>query len=87
MSILLCLAVIGLMIYTSMLLGAPSYIFGDLEQGYYLIYPSLVMFVLTFLQNEITMRRKCQKLRVEKRLSLDDVVSSGLAKSVHDSQA
>jgi hypothetical protein len=60
-SILLCSAVIALMIYTSITFLRPSYLFGDYEQGYYLIYPSLVMFVLAFMRNEITTRGQMSK--------------------------
>jgi len=61
--ILLCSVVIALMIYASITLSAsaPSYLYGDYEQGYYLIYPSVVMFLLALLRGEMTKRQQMPK--------------------------
>ncbi|HML03982.1 MAG TPA: hypothetical protein VK487_11510 [Candidatus Bathyarchaeia archaeon] len=51
--VLLCLGVLGLMIYTGNLLGLSL---GEYQQGYYLVFPSLVLFIVVFILNEVLIK-------------------------------
>ena len=50
--VLLCLGVLGLMIYA---IGDRD---GEYQQGYYLIFPSLALFIFAFVLNEVTKKQQ-----------------------------
>jgi hypothetical protein len=52
--VLLCLGVLGLMIYTGQTIG----LLGEYQQGYYLIFPSLALFMFAFILNEVTKKQQ-----------------------------
>lgn len=60
---LLSLAVMALMIYTGEILSGYRF-YGEYQQGYYLIYPSVIMFLSAFGLNEATRRNKQQKVKI-----------------------
>lgn len=53
--VLLCLGVLGLMIYTGQTLGDKV---GGYQQGYYGIFPSLALFMFAFILNEVTKKQQ-----------------------------
>jgi hypothetical protein len=85
--VLLYSLVIALMIYTSITVPVPLYTVGDYEQGSYLTFGSLAMFLLGFIQYERTKKQQMSKSYLQKRSSPNNVVSRSLAKSVHDGKA
>lgn len=53
--VLLCLGVLGLMIYTEQTISG---VLGEYQQGYYLIFPSLALFTFAFILNEVTKKQQ-----------------------------
>jgi hypothetical protein len=53
--VLLCLGVLGLMIYTEQTISG---VLGEYRQGYYLIFPSLALFISAFTLNEVTKKQQ-----------------------------
>jgi hypothetical protein len=53
--VLLCLGVLGLMIYSGQTIGDKV---GEYQQGYYLIFPSLVLFIFALILNEVTKKQQ-----------------------------
>ena len=58
--VLLCLLILGLMIYTGQTI---SRVFGEYQQGYYLIFPSLALFMFAFILNEVTKEQQTSSAR------------------------
>jgi hypothetical protein len=53
--VLLCLGVLGLMIYTEQTISG---VLGEYRQGYYLIFPSLALFIFAFILYEVTKKQR-----------------------------
>ena len=53
--VLLCLGVLGLMIYTEQTISG---VLGEYRQGYYLIFPSLALFMFALILNEVTKKQQ-----------------------------
>jgi hypothetical protein len=56
--VLLSLLTIALMVYTDMI---EEIYFGEYQLGYYLVYPSVAMFIFAFLLNEVTKKMQATK--------------------------
>lgn len=65
--VLLCLGVLGLMIYTEQTIGG---VLGEYQQGYYLIYPSVILFVSAFALNEVIKMRQTTTSKRKSKHSL-----------------
>jgi len=60
---LLSLAVMALMICTGEILSGYRF-YGEYQQGYYLLYPSVILFLSAFGLSEVTRRNKQEKVKI-----------------------
>jgi hypothetical protein len=72
--VLFSLAVMALMIYTGEILTEHAF-YGEYQLGYYLIYPSFIVFLSAFVLNEVIKKKQTTKPEKENRYTPSPVIN------------